>query len=158
MRSIAVPDKHQVLEQAIRILLGLVFLVYSLDKIPHPDSFARAIANYRLLPETTVNLLAVVLPWIECVCALLLLSGQWVRSASFVVACLLIVFMIAVTISLFRGLDIDCGCFSAQSGRKIGLKLLGEDLLMLAMSVFLILRARDGIGWQAWLRMRDVHK
>jgi len=145
-------------EQASRILLGLVFLLYGIDKIPHPDNFARAIANYRLLPGEFVNLLAVVLPWIEVVCGLLLLSGQWVRSAAFVSAFLLAVFVIAVSIALVRGLDIHCGCFDADSGRKIGLKVLGEDLLFLGLSVVLILKARDRVGWKALLGMGDGQK
>jgi putative oxidoreductase len=138
-------------EQASRILLGLVFLLYGVDKIPHPDNFARAIANYRMLPGGLVNLLAVVLPWIEVLCGLLLLSGQWVRSAALVSAFLLAVFVIAVSVALARGLDINCGCFDAHSGRRIGLRVLGEDFLFLALSVVLILKARDRVGWKALL-------
>jgi uncharacterized membrane protein YphA (DoxX/SURF4 family) len=141
--------RYRLLEQACRILLGLVFLLYGLDKIPHTDNFARAIANYRLLPEFLVNLLAVVLPWVEVACGLLLLSGQWVRSAALLSAFLLVVFVIAVCAALMRGLDINCGCFNTDGGRKIGLKLLAEDLLLLAMSFALILKAKDRLGWRA---------
>ena len=123
--------------------------MYGLDKILHPDDFARAIANYRLLPEALVNLVAVTLPWVECVCGLLLLAGQWVRSAALVSAFLLGVFMVAVSISLARGLDIDCGCFNTNEGRKIGLELLGEDLLLLGAAAVLVLKAGDRIGWRA---------
>ena len=140
---------YRVIELAARIVLGLVFLVYGLDKILHPDDFARAIANYRLLPEALVNLVAVTLPWVECVCGLLLLAGQWVRSAALVSAFLLGVFMVAVSISLARGLDIDCGCFNTNEGRKIGLELLGEDLLLLGAAAVLVLQAGDRIGWRA---------
>ncbi len=140
---------YRVIELAARIVLGLVFLVYGLDKILHPDDFARAIANYRLLPEALVNLVAVMLPWVECVCGLLLLAGQWVRSAALVSAFLLGVFMVAVSITLARGLDINCGCFNTNEGRKIGLELLGEDLLLLGAAAVLILTAGDRIGWRA---------
>ncbi len=143
------PGKYRLLEQACRILVGLVFLLYGFDKIPHPGDFARAIDNYRLLPEFLVNLLAVVLPWVEVACGLLLLSGQWVRSAALLSAFLLVVFIIAVCVALVRGLDINCGCFNTDGGRKIGLKLLAEDLLLLAMSFALILKAKDRLGWRA---------
>lgn len=140
---------HGVIELVARIVLGLVFLLYGLDKISHPGDFARAIANYRLLPEVLVNFVAVTLPWVECVCGLLLLSGQWVRSAALVSAFLLAVFVSAVSITLARGLDINCGCFHANEGRKIGFKLLGEDFLLLIAALFLILKGRDRIGWRA---------
>ncbi len=140
---------YRVIELAARIALGLIFLLYGLDKILHPDDFARAVANYRLLPEALVNLVAVILPWVECVCGLLLLAGQWVRSAALVSAFLLGVFMVAVSITLARGLDISCGCFNTNEGRKIGLELLGEDLLLLGAAAVLVRKARDRIGLRA---------
>ena len=137
---------YRVIELAARIVVGLVFLLYGLDKITRPDNFARAIANYRLLPEALVNLVAVTLPWVECVCGLLLLAGQWVRSAALVSAFLLGVFVVAVSITLARGLDIACGCLDADAGRKVGMKLLVEDLLLLGAAAVLVLKAGDRIG------------
>ena len=137
---------YRVIELAARIVVGLVFLLYGLDKIAHPDDFARAIANYRLLPEALVNLVAVTLPWVECVCGLLMLAGQWVRSSALVSAFLLGVFVVAVSITLARGLDIACGCLDADAGRKVGLKLLVEDLLLLGAAAVLVLKAGDRIG------------
>jgi uncharacterized membrane protein YphA (DoxX/SURF4 family) len=140
---------YRVIELAARVVVGLVFLLYGLDKIAHPDDFARAIANYRLLPEALVNLVAVTLPWVECVCGLLLLTGQWVRSAALVSAFLLGVFVLAVSITLARGLDIACGCLNADSGRKVGFKLLVEDLFLLGAAAVLVAKARDSIGFRA---------
>jgi len=140
---------YRVIELAARIVVGLVFLLYGLDKIAHPDDFARAIANYRLLPEALVNLVAVTLPWVECMCGLLLLAGQWVRSAALVSAFLLGVFVVAVSITLARGLDIACGCLDADAGRKVGFKLLMEDVLLLGAAAVLLLKAEDRIGWRA---------
>lgn len=140
---------NSLIELVARIVVGLVFLLYGLDKIAHPDDFARAIANYRLLPETLVNLVAVTLPWVEFVCGLLLLSGQWVRSAALVSAFLLSVFVVAVSITIARGMDINCGCLDASSGRKVGFKLLVEDVLLIGASAFLILKAGDRIGLRA---------
>ena len=140
---------YKLIELAARIALGLVFFLYGLDKILHPDNFARAIANYKLLPEVLVNLVAVTLPWVECVCGLLLLSGQWVRSAALVSAFLLGVFIVAASITLVRGLDISCGCFNTNAGRKIGFRLLGEDLLLLGAAGVLILKGGDRLGWRA---------
>lgn len=149
METVERTGRDRALELTARIILGLVFLLFGLDKILQPDEFARAIANYRLLPETLVNLVAVTLPWVECVCGLLLLSGQWVRSAALVSAFLLGVFLIAVSITLVRGLDIQCGCFNANEGRKIGLRLLGEDLLLIIAAYVLIRKGTDRPGLRA---------
>jgi len=138
----------------VRTVLGFVFLWASYAKILDPGPFARAMANYQLVPEWGINLLALILVWVEFCCALLLLTGQWVRTSAFVVAGLLIVFIVAVSISLVRGLDVNCGCFSTTSGRKIGFMLLGEDALYLIMSLFLIYRGEDAFGWRAFLNKR----
>ena len=137
---------YRVIELAARIVVGLVFLLYGLDKITHPDDFARAIANYRLLPEGLVNLVAVTLPWVECVCGLLLLAGQWVRSAALVSAFLLGVFVVAVSITLVRGLDITCGCLNAEAGRRVGAKAARGRPVLLGAAAVLVMKVRDRIG------------
>ena len=149
---------YRVIELAARIVVGLVFLLYGLDKIAHPDDFAQAIVNYRLLPEVLVNLVVVILPWVELICGLLLLAGQWVRSAALVSAFLLGVFVIAVSITLARGLDINCGCLHAETGRKVGLRLLLEDLLLIGAAAFLVLKAGDRIGWRALVGVGETKK
>jgi hypothetical protein len=68
---------------------------------------------------------------------------------------LLVVFLIAVSITLVRGLDISCGCFNTNAGRRVGMKLLGEDLLLLGMSFVLVLKARDRVGWRALLGLGE---
>ena len=149
---------YRVIELAARIVVGLVFLLYGLDKIAHPDDFARAIANYRLLPEALVNLVAVTLPWVELACGLLLLAGQWVRSAALVSAFLLCVFVVAVSITLARGLDINCGCLNTDAGRKVGVRLLVEDLLLIGAAAFLVLKAGDRIGWRSLVGIGETRK
>jgi putative oxidoreductase len=148
-RTAVIPCSRRVLLLVARLLLGGIFLTASADKIVHPEAFARAVANYRILPEVAVNPFAVVLPWVEGVCGLLLLSGQWIRSASLVVSALLAVFVAAVALSLARGLDIDCGCFGTVAGRTVGLKLIIEDSLWLLMSLLLVWRAGDETGWRS---------
>ena len=53
---------HPVVVTILRVGLGLVFIVASLDKIQHPESFATNIANYRLLPYQLINVSALSLP------------------------------------------------------------------------------------------------
>lgn len=133
-----------------RLVLGCVFLWASMSKIVDPGAFARAVANYRILPEACVNLFAVTLPWVEFFCGLLLLSGQWVRTSALMVSGLLVVFMAAAGFNMMRGLNVDCGCFDAGSGRKIGVRLLVEDTFYLVLSLFLVFKVRDGLGWRAF--------
>ena len=134
----------------LRVVVGVVFVWASVDKILHPEQFARAVANYRILPQIVVNGFAITLPWIELVCGILLIFGQWQQSVSFVLGCLIAVFVVAVAWSVWRGLDIHCGCFDTASGRKIGMLLLVEDLLLLGGILFLFARSPDKLGKKAF--------
>jgi uncharacterized membrane protein YphA (DoxX/SURF4 family) len=105
---------HPVVVTLLRVALGLVFIVASLDKIQHPESFATNIANYRLLPYQLINLSATVLPWLEIITGTLLVAGVWIRAAATLTCGMLLLFIMAISQALLRDLDISCGCFSTD--------------------------------------------
>jgi uncharacterized membrane protein YphA (DoxX/SURF4 family) len=121
----------------IRMVLGIIFIYAGAEKISDPDAFAISISNYRLLPIETLNFFAVTLPWIELVAGVLILFGIAVKENSSIIFSMLLVFTIAIIISLFRGLSIDCGCFG--KGTQIGLFKLGENTLMIVGSILLMI-------------------
>lgn len=121
----------------IRIVLGFIFIYAGAEKISDPEGFAISISNYRLLPIETLNIFAITLPWIELVAGVLMLFGIAVKENSSIICSMLLVFTIAIVISLFRGLSIDCGCFG--KGNQIGLLKLGENTLMIIGSFLLML-------------------
>jgi len=126
---------------ALRILLGFIFIYAGVEKISDPETFALSISHYRLLPIVTINIFAISLPWIELVAGILLLFGIAVKENSAIIFSLLTIFTIAIVISLFRGLGIDCGCFGKSS--QIGLFKLGENTLMIIGSFLLMFFGSD---------------
>jgi uncharacterized membrane protein YphA (DoxX/SURF4 family) len=99
---------------ALRIGLGLLFVLASMDKIAHPVLFAQAVANYRILPDALVNPVAILLPWTEAVAGLALACGVFTRGASLILAGLMTVFSSAIAANLVRGIDVACGCFTVD--------------------------------------------
>ena len=89
-----------------RIFMGAVFLYASYNKILHPQVFSEAVYNYQILPDAAVNDLALVLPWIELVAGLCLISGVWLPGASMLAALLMAVFTAALAYNQIRGLDV----------------------------------------------------
>jgi uncharacterized membrane protein YphA (DoxX/SURF4 family) len=133
--------KNEWLSLVFRLIVGAVFVYAALDKIMHPDGFAKAVSNYRILPGSLVNLVALFLPWLELLTGAALILGTKVEGASFIISGLLVVFLIAVTATLIRGISIDCGCFTSSSaGRKAGWSLLVQDALLLLLSLHLLVR------------------
>jgi len=99
------------LATAARLLLGGVFLVAGLLKMPDPAAAVRAVRAYRLLPEPVVAPVAFGLPVLEIAVGVALLVGVFVRTAAIASAVLLVVFLVGVGSAWARGLQIDCGCF-----------------------------------------------
>ena len=120
-----------------RIVLGVLFIYAGAEKISDPSGFSTSISNYKLLPIYTVNFFAISMPWIELVAGILLVFGIAVKENAFIINAMLIVFIVAISISLARGLSIDCGCFG--KGNQIGIQKLIENSLMFFAGVLLIL-------------------
>jgi len=104
-----------ILYHGARILLGLVFLYASFDKILHPAAFAKIVYNYRILPDELINLTAIFLPLLELTIGFLLIFGVLMPGSVFIGNLLLIIFFAAIIYNKVRGLDISCGCFSTAS-------------------------------------------
>lgn len=129
---------HKALYLLVRTTLGLTFLWASMDKILNPAEFAGIIMNYDILPPDTVNLAAVVLPWFELICGLFLVTGRLVPGAALSIVILLFTFILATGFSLYRGLDISCGCFSVSPDAKENAALnLARNGLLLAAGAWL---------------------
>ena len=122
----------------IRLVLGFVFIYAAVTKISDPNGFSQAIYNYKLLPHFLVNILAIILPWVELSAGLLLIFGVSVKENSAIISGLLIIFILAVLISFFRGLDIECGCFGTVDGSKVGLQKILENVGLLILGIILI--------------------
>jgi uncharacterized membrane protein YphA (DoxX/SURF4 family) len=84
----------------VRWLIAAVFLYAGITKIVDPAAFAVDIDNYRLLPYLLVGATAAVLPWLEVICALSLLSGLWLRGSALLLVLLNLIFFLAI--ALFR--------------------------------------------------------
>ena len=124
-----------------RLILGGIFIFASLDKISNPDAFATAIGNYHVMPFGLENLLALILPWLELLSGIFIIAGIMVDGAAIMIIMMNMVFIIAISQALARGISIECGCFSVSSpgeGDNIGLITVIRDIgyLTLAFLVF----------------------
>ncbi len=129
---------------ACRLAVGGVFLYASWDKLLHPEAFAQAIFHYRLVPGPLLHPWAHLLPVLEAVTGAALVLGLLRRGAALLAGSLTVVFMVAVTAALVRGLDISCGCFHTDGGHGVGLELLVRDAVLLAACLPPLLATRGG--------------
>jgi len=126
--------------QGLRIFLGAVFVYAAYDKILHPLDFAKAVYNYQILPDILVNLVALILPFLELFMGICLILGFWLPGATVISSGLMVVFISALVFNLFRGLDVHCGCFSTKgSGEGAGILTVLRDVFFLCVSIYLLL-------------------
>ncbi len=118
---------------AARVALAAVFLYAAVPKIADPAGFAKSIFNYQLLPDAAINPLALFLPWLELLTAVALLAVPRLRrGALFLLGGMLLVFILAISSAMLRGLNIDCGCFSTSgTGTRAALPHLLLDIALL---------------------------
>ena len=67
---------------ALRWLLGGLFVLASAHKIMDPAAFAKIIFGYDLFPAAAINLIAIILPYIELTAGLALITGVYPRAAA----------------------------------------------------------------------------
>jgi uncharacterized membrane protein YphA (DoxX/SURF4 family) len=97
----------------VRWALAALLVLASLSKIANPIDFQASLVAYKLaLPDVLVRFTAVVLPWLELLCGLLLLAGGARRAALVWATMLFAVFVLATGQAWARGLEIGCGCFN----------------------------------------------
>lgn len=128
---------NKYLQIVLRLIIGGIFVYASIDKISNPGEFAKAVKNYDMLPLNLVNFMAIVIPMVELVAGLMLIFGIYVKGSAASISILLIVFLIALTQALIRGLDINCGCFSldtTSSKSDIVIRII-EDIFLLIGSL-----------------------
>jgi uncharacterized membrane protein YphA (DoxX/SURF4 family) len=124
----------------VQIALGVFFVVAALPKVVDPPGFAHMIYNYRIVPGAFVNLMGLVMPWLELLTGLALILGIWTRTSAALIGAMLVVFIAAISLNLARGNAIDCGCFDVTAAGKTVEERLSDmrwvvirDLGMLAM-------------------------
>ncbi|XPV77446.1 MAG: MauE/DoxX family redox-associated membrane protein [Desulfovibrio sp.] len=118
-----------------RIVIGIIFLYSGATKLMDLNGFALAIANYQLIPADFAPLAGTFLASLEVICGLALILNMYTVGSTLIIIALLVVFMAALSSALYRGLDINCGCFTTSSDATSDIQqTLLRDLALLIIS------------------------
>jgi uncharacterized membrane protein YphA (DoxX/SURF4 family) len=131
---------------AVRIAAALIFFTAAGGKMRRWRTFEGVVANYRLLPDPLVRLVAWVLPPGEILLAIALVFG--LPGSELAASALLCLFAAAMAINLARGrTHIDCGCFDAAQRQTLRWSLVVRNLVLVSLLVAAA-RSRDAAaGW-----------
>jgi uncharacterized membrane protein YphA (DoxX/SURF4 family) len=123
---------------AARWFLGATFIYASYSKILAPAVFAKIIYGYDLFPGLLINLIAILLPFVELIAGLALIVGFYPRSAALIINVMLLAFILSLSINIIRGHEFDCGCFAINASNQSTFSgpLLIRDFFYLAMGIY----------------------
>ena len=136
IKNINIP-KNEYINLVIRLIVGFIFILTGISKIVDPALFAREISNYDMMPLSLINLMAIILPWVEVVVGILFIMGVRIKASIILLVAMLLVFNFGVASAWARGLDINCGCYSSVAEQKVGLGKLIENFSMVVALAFM---------------------
>ena len=108
--------RNRYLSFVFRIGLGSVFLVSGASKLPDRASFVNTCVGYDILPDALARSYCNALPWVEIVIGALLVLGLLSRFASAIGVLAALSFVIANSVIIYRGLNLECGCLGVWAG------------------------------------------
>jgi len=109
-----------------------------MHKIISPEYFADILYGYDILPDTFINITAIVLPFIEVLSGLILITGFLQKPVFLIINTLLLCFIMITGFNLLRGHQYDCGCFSfSKQTFASHIYMVLMDSMMLAAGIFL---------------------
>ena len=129
-----------------RIILGIIFIYASYDKILDPAGFSKNIHNFHVTPIAIENILALVIPWLELIIGIFLIFGLFLDGTINITIALLILFIIVLSQAVFRGIDVHCGCFKTEADVGVTdlrfelIKRIVEDFILLGMAFVIQMR------------------
>ena len=86
----------------MRLVLGVVFIYASYDKILDPSKFARDISNYHFVPFGLENTVAIILPWLELFIGIGIVLGIYIDGNTLLSAFLLLLFNFLIFQAMVR--------------------------------------------------------
>jgi len=129
----------------LRLTIGGIFVVAGAMKVWEPALFAKDLANFRILPDNLVNLVAITVPWIEVLAGGLLIIGGFKKPSALLITAMLVIFLGFIGQAVYRHLNINCGCFGTLEANKVGWTALAKDGVLLLVAAWLTWRIEEDI-------------
>lgn len=126
-----------------RIILGIIFLISGILKLFDPVQFSEAILNYQVMGRVLSGWIAAIIPTLEIILGLGLVTGIWLPETLILTAGLYFIFDVMIAQALIRGLDVSCGCFNPSGSDPIDFFKIMQNVVLTSLSfgsVFLIFR------------------
>lgn len=144
-----------------RLVVGGVWVVAGVLKLPDPAENVRTVRAYQILPESVVPVVGHLLPILEILVGACLVLGLLTRFAAAVSALMQLAFIIGIASVWARGLSIDCGCFGGGANPTANAQAaypwdIARDVALMLLSLLLVWRPRTPFAADNVLMPADI--
>lgn len=145
--------RHPYLTLASRLGLGGVFIFSGVAKLAALDGFVELVEEYDILPHSLSQIYGYALPGLEVAIGAFLVAGLFLRTNAFISILLTISFLIAKSISLYRGIDLRCGCFG-ETAVTLSSVTIALDVILLALAFQILFHRGEFLSLGPWLSQK----
>jgi len=142
---------------ALRLVVGVTLIVSGAGKLPERAEFINLCQEYDLLPDVLARLYGTGLPWVEVIVGSFLLLGLLSRFASGIGMLTALSCIIANSIILYRGVNMECGCFGEMAVLQTRDALL-IDIALLIMAFQILVHKGEFLSLDSIIFRRKSSK
>lgn len=137
MRGLTGLLKNAYLQLALRLFMGVTFIVSAVTKLPMRTDFIDMVKGYNMLPDSLASAYGAALPWLELLIGVFLVLGILVRFGALGSLLISATFMVANIGAIVQGKE-QCGTCFGEAFPLAAPAALGLDCVMMAAAVVLL--------------------
>lgn len=124
----------------ISLAFALLFALSAMHKLRSVSRFEAVLDSYRLVPQSILAVVAMVVPIMELALAIGLLIPQLRIAAALAASSLLLAYAIAMAVNILRGnVLLDCGCSFGSARQGVSWGLVWRNLLLSVLPLQLLI-------------------
>ena len=130
--------QHSSKKVLLRNYMGLIFIIFGILKLYDLNKFVDIFSKYDII-SNKYKIYSYFYPFIEIIIGILFLKNVKINITIFITILLMLISIISVLLSLFKGLNLRCGCLGSFFHIPLSYITLSENIIMLIMSIKYIL-------------------
>lgn len=117
---------------ALRLLIGIIFVLSAVTKLPMHSQFIAIVESYHILPQALATAYALALPWLELLVGSYFILGIQIRLSSLMALLLAFSFLVANISSAISGESFCGSCFGEAMILTISQALVLDIAIIIA--------------------------
>lgn len=124
--------KKKVKEDFINNSMGTILILFGILKLYDLNKFSEIFLKYNIISQH-FSIYSYIYPFIEIILGIFLFINHYLRITYFFIGIIMSISLISVSISLYKGKKLRCGCLGSFFHLPLSYVTISENILMLFM-------------------------